>query len=113
MKFKGNYSGSKTLNFKISPKGTTVLKLTAKKAKFEIKWLTQTTQTTGYQIQYCTKSNFSGAKSSTISSNVKGSASIRSLKVRTKYYVRIRTYKKVSSTNYYSDWSKSYTVTTK
>ena len=30
-----------------------------------------------------------------------------------KYYVRLRTYKTVGGTSYYSPWSKSVTVTTK
>ena len=44
-------------------------------------------------------------------------ASTTSLKVNgkpiKKYYVRVRTYKKVGKTNYYSSWSKASSVTTK
>ncbi len=113
VKFKGKYSGSKSLTFKINPKGTTISKLTPKKAKIALTWKSQTTQTTGYQIQYSKKSDFSGAKTVSITSSLTTTKTLSSLIVKTKYYVRIRTYKKVSSVNYYSDWSKSYTVTTK
>ncbi len=113
VKFKGKYSGSKSLTFKINPKGTTISKLTPKKAKIALTWKSQTTQTTGYQIQYSKKSDFSGAKTVSITSSLTTAKTISSLTVKTKYYVRIRTYKKVSSVNYYSDWSKSFTVTTK
>ena len=41
------------------------------------------------------------------------SASIFNLKGRTKYYVRVRTYKKVGNKNYYSSWSSAKTVATK
>ena len=38
---------------------------------------------------------------------------VKKLKAKKKYYVRVRTYKKVGSTNYYSSWSKAKYVTTK
>ena len=40
-------------------------------------------------------------------------SSIKKLKAKKKYYVRIRTYKTVSGGKYYSEWSKVKTVTTK
>lgn len=116
---KGNYKGSKTLTFTIKPKSTSISKLTAKSKGFEIKWKKQNTQTTGYQIQYSTKSSFEGNTTKTIT--VKNSStvnkSVSKLSANKKYYVRIRTYKAVTvngkSTKIYSDWSNAKTVTTK
>ena len=41
------------------------------------------------------------------------SSTIKKLKAKKKYYVRIRTYKTVNGKKIYSDWSKSKKVTTK
>jgi hypothetical protein len=112
IKFKGNYSGTVTKTFKINPKETTISKLTATSKGFKATWKKYTTQTTGYQIQYSTSSKFSNAKTVTVKNNVT-SKTISKLSSKKKYYVRIRTYKTVGKTNYYSSWSKAYTVTTK
>ena len=111
--FKGNYSGTKKLEFKINPKGASGLKLTAGKKKFTANWTKQTTQTTGYEIQYATNSKFTKAKSATISSNKTAKKDITGLTAKKKYYVRIRTYKTVKGKKYYSSWSAAKTVTTK
>jgi hypothetical protein len=111
--FKGNYSGNVTKTFTINPKNTTISSVTAKSKGFTVKWKKYTTQTTGYQIQYSTSSKFKNAKTVTVSKNSTTSNTISKLKGKKKYYVRIRTYKKVGKTNYYSSWSKTKTVTTK
>ncbi len=111
--FKGNYSGSKSLSFTIVPKGTSVKSVTAGKKKLTVKWSKQTSQTTGYQIQYSTSKKFSGAKTVTVSKNKTTSKSISKLKGKKTYYVRVRTYKTVGKTKYYSDWNKAVSKTTK
>ena len=112
--FKGNYSGSKTLSFTINPAGTTLSKVTPAKKGFIAKWKKNTTQTTGYQIQYATNSKFTkNVKTVTVSKNTTASKKITKLKAKKKYYVRIRTYKTVSGKKYYSSWSKAKSVTTK
>lgn len=117
--FKGNYSGSKTLYFTIKPKTTSITKLTAKSKGLSIKWKTQKTQTTGYQIQYSTSSKFPAKSTNTLNiiKNSTSSVSKTKLKSKKKYYVRIRTYKTVKvngkSTRIYSSWSKVKSVTTK
>jgi hypothetical protein len=111
---KNNYSGTKTVYFKINPKSTTISSLTKASKAFTVKWKKQATQTTGYQIQYSTSSTFaSGNKTVTITSNKTTSKKISKLKAKKKYYVRIRTYKSVSGTKYYSSWSAKKYVTTK
>lgn len=113
--YKGKYSGKKVLTFKINPKGTTLSKVTTpKKARLKATWKKQTKQTTGYQIQYSTDKNFKkGNKTVTIKKNKTTSITIKKLKSKKKYYVRIRTYKTVGKTKYYSAWSKSKNVKVK
>ncbi|MCC8072510.1 MAG: CAP domain-containing protein [Clostridiales bacterium] len=113
IKFKGNYSGTKTLTYTIKPRATSISNITAKSKGFTVKWSKKTAQTTGYQIQYSTNKNYSSAKTVTISKNSTGSKTISSLKSKKKYYVRVRTYKTVDGKKYYSSWSKTKTVTTK
>ena len=56
----------------------------------------------GYQIQYATNAKFSGAKTK----NTKATRyTFKGLKSKRKYYVRVRTYKKVGSNYWYSKWS--------
>lgn len=109
----GKYTGSKTVTFQIVPKNTSISKLTAKSKGFKVTWKKQTTQTTGYQIQYSTSSQFKNAKTVTISKNKTTSRTVTKLSKKKKYYVRIRTYKTINKTKYYSSWSKAKTVTTK
>ena len=52
-------------------------------------------------------------KTVTVSSYKTTSKTVKSLKAKKKYYVRVRTYKTVSGTKYYSSWSKAKSVTTK
>lgn len=113
IKFKGNYSGTASRTFRIYPKGTSITKLTAKSKGFKVNWKKQSSQTTGYQIQYSVNKNFSGKTTKTITKNSTTSATYKSLKAKKGYYVRIRTYKKVGGTTYYSAWSQVKTVKTK
>ena len=118
IKFKGKHSGKYTKTYTIKPKGTSINKLTAKKAAFTVKWKKQSSQTTGYQIQYSTDKNFKkNNKLVTISSNKTTSKTISNLSSKKKYYVRIRSYKTVKidgkKEKIYSSWSKVKNVTTK
>ena len=115
IKFKGKYSGFDSIKktFTIVPKGTAISSLTAGSKKISVKWKKQTTQTTGYQIQYATKSDFSNKKTITIKNAKTVSKTISKLSAKKKYYIRIRTYKSVKDKNYYSSWSKAKSATTK
>ena len=110
---KGNYSGTKTLYFTIKPKATSISSLSASSKKFTVKWKKQSTQVTGYQIQYSTSSKFTSPKYVTVSNYKTTSKAISKLKSKKKYYVRIRTYKTVNGTKYFSSWSSAKSVTTK
>ena len=111
--FNGNYKGTVKKTFNIVPKGTSITQITAKKKGFALKWKKQTTQTTGYEIQYSTSSKFKGAKTLKNIKAKTSSKSISKLKANKKYYVRIRTYKTVKGKKYYSDWSKARNKKTK
>ena len=102
---KGTYNGSVIKTFTIKPKGTSLSKLTSKSKGFKIKWKKQEVQTSGYQIQYATKSSFSNKRTKTITSRTKTTITLKNLKAKKKYYVRIRTYKMVSGKKLYSAWS--------
>lgn len=110
---KGNYTGSLTKTFVINPATTSISKLTAKSKGFTAKWTKKTTQVTGYQLQYSTSSSFNNAKKVTISKNSTTTNTISKLAKNKKYYVRIRTYKTVNGTKYYSSWSSKKSIKTK
>lgn len=100
-------------SFRINPKGTILKKLTKGKKSFTATWNKQATQTTGYQIQYGLKRSFKDAKTYTVTKNRNTKATIKRLKAGKTYYVRIRTYKTIGKTKYYSGWSKAKTIKTK
>lgn len=72
--------------------------------KLSVKWK-KNSKVSGYQVQYAVNKKFSGAKLKKISGASKTSATIKGLKKGKTYYVRVRTYKTVSKTPYYSAWS--------
>ncbi len=117
--FSGNYSGSQKKYFTIQPKETSLSRLKAKKRGFTISWKRQNKQTTGYEIQYSTSSKFAkkSTKTTMVKNNKTTTKTISKRKANKKYYVRIRTYKKVKingkTTNLYSKWSKVKSVKTK
>ncbi len=108
----GDYSGTLKKNFVIEPGKTSLTGLTAKSRGFTVKWKKQSTQTSGYEIQYSTSSKFTGksTKKVTVKSSRTTSKTISGQKAGKKYYVRIRTYKTVKSggkqMKIYSGWSK-------
>lgn len=111
--FKGNYAGTIKKSYTILPKGTSLATITPISKGFTAKWTKQTKQITGYQLQYSTSSKFTSPKTVTIASPTTISKKVTKLTAKKKYYIRIRTYKKVGATTYYSKWSASKYVTTK
>lgn len=105
IKGKGNYTGTQTLTFKINPKAASVNTLTAGSKRLTVKLNRSLQQSTGYQIQYSTSKTFKNAKTKTITNYKTSITSLTGLKAKTTYYVRVRTYKTISKTNYYSNWS--------
>ena len=104
---KGNYTGTKTIKFKIVPKRVTLSSVkNAKGKKLTVKWKKNTT-VTGYQIQYSTSKSFKSSKTVTVSGYKNTSKTVSKLTKKKWYYVRIRGYKTVSGTKYYSSWSSA------
>lgn len=110
---KGNYQGSKSASYKIVPKGTAITKLTPSSKAISVSWTKQATQTTGYEVQYATAKTFKGAKTVTVANAKTTSKKILKLTAQKTYYVRVRTYKVVWSTTYYSAWSAAESAKTK
>ena len=109
--FRGNYSGTVTRTYTINPKGTSISKLSKVKRGFKVKVRKQAAKTaTGYQVQYCIRSNFRGAKTKTFRGT---SLTVNRLKKKRVYYVRVRTYKKSGRRTYYSSWSAPKAVKTR
>ena len=118
IKFKGNYTGSTKKTYCIHPKGTSLSEVKAKSKSFTAKWKKQTTQTRGYRLQYATDKKFKkNVKNVTIKKNKTTSQTVKKLKAKKKYYVRIRTYQTIKvngkEKKLYSDWSKTKNVTVK
>ena len=109
----GNYSFKMTLTFKINPPKSAVYTPKAQSKGFTAKWVKKTSQVTGYQLQYALSSDFSDAKTVTIKDNTTVSKTVKGLKSKKTYYVRIRTYKVVGSSKFYSSWSSAKSVKTK
>ena len=112
------YVGSKTMSFVINPKSTSIAGIVGGKGTFVVRWNKQTAQTTGYQIQYSRSARFaSGNGAKTITSNSTIRTSVSKLRSGAKYYVRVRTYKKVISkgktVTLYSGWSSPVSVKVK
>lgn len=113
---KGNYEGTLTKTFTICPKGTSILGNIAAKSKgLTVRWKKQAKSTTGYQVQVSTDKKFT--KKATVVKKVRKNSTtkltVKRLKPKKKYYVRIRTYKSVKGKEYCSSWSKAKSVTTK
>lgn len=95
-------------------KGTSVTKLTSSIRLITVKWNKQTSGITGYQIQRAKNSSFTKSKKTvTVTSKNTTSKKLTGLAPSTTYFVRVRTYKKVSGKNQYSGWSKSKSIKTK
>ena len=109
VKMQGNYSGEMTYPYYINPKPTTFLSsaqggFKGVKNGFTLTWNKQTEQTTGYQIQYATKRDFSNAASYWVEDNNITSATITGRAAETRYYVRIRPYTQIGNGTFYGSW---------
>lgn len=105
----GNFSGSKNIRFVIYPGKGAISKLSKGKKAFSIKIKSQSAQNvSGYQIGYMIKG---GKWKYTNTSSTK--KTIKKLKKKKYYYVKVRAYKKIGSSKYYGRWSSSKKVKTK
>ena len=108
-KFNFNNTKNKTTtqhsNITNKSNSTKIKTITKKKKALKLTWK-KVKGVKGYQIQYSTSSKFKKAKKVTIKKAKITSKTIKKLKAKKKYYVRIRTYIIVNGKKRYSDWSK-------
>ena len=101
---KGAYTGTVSKTFKILPKKTTLKTAKSPKTRQLKVTYSKVSGVTGYQVTYSTSSKFT--KATTKSVNVKGtSKTISKLTKGKTYYVKVRSYKTVGKTKYYSGYS--------
>lgn len=109
----GNYSFN--LRSYNETKKPSKIKLTSfkssKKKSAAVKWK-KVSNVSGYEIQYARNSKFKSAKKTSVSSR-SSSKTIKKLKSRYKYYVRVRAYKTVAGKKKYGSWSKAKSVRVK
>ena len=97
----------------VKPKKTSIKKLSKGKKKFTVTWA-KVRGVKGYQIQYSSNKKFKkNNKSVTVTKQKTTKATVKKLKSKKKYYVRVRTYKTVNGKKIYSSWSKVKSVKTK
>lgn len=108
-----NYKAAadKKVTITVNPTGVTLssVKNSASK-KMTVQWK-KNAVATGYQLQYSTDKNFKkSVTTKTISKNKTVSANYTKLTKGKTYYVRMRTYKTISGTKFYSGWTKAKSV---
>jgi len=109
---KGNFSGTRKITFRIVLKPTAISKLTAGQGKIAVKWK-KGKLNHGYEIAYSTDADFFSSQTKTVKGINRTQLTLKNLQSQTTYYVRIRTYRKVSGVLYYSAWSKTKEIRTK
>lgn len=105
---------------KPSTKPATKVKLTkqtakvkaAGKKKIKVSWK-KDKKASGYEITYSTKKSFKGKKTVVVKGNKATSKTIKKLKSKKKYFVKVRSYKKVGKVKVYGAYSKVKTVKVK
>lgn len=105
-------SATKSVKKITNKKKTSIKKVVSKKNSLKISWK-KIKGVSGYQIQYSTSSKFKKAKKITIKKAKTTLKTLKKLKAKKKYYVRIRTYITVNGKKKYSSWSKKKSKKTK
>ncbi|MBO7709553.1 MAG: fibronectin type III domain-containing protein [Lachnospiraceae bacterium] len=114
VKGKGDYKGYEgEATFKITLKKTVLQSASAAGGgNVSCRWNADT-QADGYQIGYATNKTFQNAKTLKVEGGSKKTAQLSKLTAGKNYYVRIRSYKKVGASNWYSEWSAGKSVKVK
>lgn len=104
-----------SLNYKPTFSNAKISSVSSRKKALKTSW-NKCSKVSGYQLQYSTNKNMKYAKTINLSSS-SSSKTIKGLKSKKNYYVRIRTYKTVningSNKTYYGKWSSKKSVKTK
>ena len=106
----GKYDCTFSRSFRIIPQPTQFSKLLPSAKKAALQWNPVKQQTTGYVIQYGTDKTFKD-KAHTYTIKIQDPASsvatIKDLKPKTDYFIRIRTFKDVGERTFSSKWAKT------
>ena len=95
------------------PKSTSIKKVKAAKKAISVIWK-KVGGVKGYQVQVATDKKFKkNKKTVTVKKQKTTKTTVKKLKAKKKYYVRVRTYKIVNGKKVYSAWSKVKSVKTK
>ena len=104
VRFKSYYFGYFYEYFIIKPEGTSLRSVTSpEKSCVTARWNKK--KYTGYQIQYSTSSKFPAASRKSKYCKTE-KITVKNLKSNKTYYFRVRAYKEIDETKYYSEWSK-------
>ena len=96
-----------------APKKTSIKKVKGAKKAILVTWK-KVSGVNGYEIQVATDKKFKkNKKTVTIKKQKTTKTTVKKLKAKKKYYVRVRTYKIVNGKKVYSSWSKVKSVKTK
>ena len=95
------------------PKSTSIKKAKGSKKAVALEWK-KVSGVKGYQVQVATNKKFKkNKKTVNIKKQKTTKTTVKKLKAKKKYYVRVRTYKIVNGKKVYSSWSKVESVKTK
>ena len=95
------------------PKSAKIKKVKSAKKAVSVQWK-KVSGVKGYQVQVATDKKFKkNKKTATVKKQKTTKVTIKKLKAKKKYYVRMRTYKTVNGKKVYSSWSKVKKVKTK
>ena len=98
------YTRYTTLSVMTRPAKVVVTKVTSGKKKIAVTW--RKVKSSGYEIQCCTSKKFQkGVKKVTVNSSRK-TVTVKNLRSKKVYYVRMRAYSKVNGKKYAGAWSK-------
>lgn len=88
------------------PKATYITGTSAVAGGFKVKYKTYDS-VDGYQVRYSTSKKFKDDKRVKVKDKTKGTKTVKGLKAKTTYYVKVRTYKKDGNKTVYSSWCDS------
>lgn len=94
-----------------NPSKTSMTSLKGGKKSFTVKW--KKVACSGYEIQYSTNKKMKNAVTKKIKKSGTTKLTVKKLKAKKTYYVRVRAYQTVNGKKYYSGWSKIKSIRTK
>ena len=108
-----NTSNDEDVTVTSKPKSASIKKVKGAKKAILVTWK-KVSGVNGYEIQVATNKKFKkNKKTVNIKKQKTTKTTVKKLKAKKKYYVRVRTYKIVNGKKVYSSWSKVKTVKTK